>query len=174
MELGILLVGAIVLSLFVICGSLFISERVSGFMQKRRDARSPLVYICRNNGVTVLATPEKYKKAAAEYWGDVEHGVIDHPGSKIVLHTVPNAFLFSSINSLRGKVTGTEEAMEKLIRGCRVEQRPMYVPYTSGLNKPEEDAKLFLYVHQSLGLAYRMIWGKDGRRKYNLEYGTNV
>ena len=104
--------------------------------------RLPQLIICHNNGVIAVATKAEYQDSPDWF--------------------VPNVMTFSDSESprLRELVTGTMADFDRLTHDARVTDvfvpGQLYVPYTSGILKPEAEARLF--PHVSLEEAERRIW----------------
>ena len=112
----------------------------------------PNLYTCYNNGVTVVVRKKDYQSSP-------------YDGVPVI---VPNALTFSDTSNprVREVVTGTMEDLRRLTDGASITNlygSEIYVPYTSGMMKPEDEARLF--PHITLEQAEQYIWAGYKRPK---------
>ena len=133
-------------------------EKLKWKRDVRKLTKMPHLYRCDNNGITALVLAKDYEKAVGEYWYKVHEGLIEDPGGMFVLYVIPETMVFCSDKhyyprSLNFERTGNIDQYKQLVKGCRVENRMFFVPYSSFVSGEDWQYRKFKrydFIHASL------------------------
>ena len=68
---------------------------------------------------------------------------------------IQRVMTFSDASHLQGRVTGTYNDFQEILKGCIVQRGLFWIPRTSGVMTPEEDAQMFPTI--PLDEAYKIV-----------------
>ena len=150
--LFVLVVAVCILSAIMLC-VMSINRWLERRNQRKID-RLPHLFRCMNNGVHVLARLLDRREAC-----DIVRSYRDQ-GQKIAVWDIPirNLMIFTDHEWQKNIRTGTMNDMDKLIRGCVVQEAFLYVPFSNGIRTDKEERERYPFV--SLEDAYYFVHGR--------------